>query len=216
MKLVFDTGPLISLSKTCLLGVLDHIDADFLITPAVYREIYLHPVRKKMYAWSARLIENYIGRKIKIRGLSAAELSLVEELDSLLNSAFYTSRGPLKILHPGELEAAVLSSRTDKILIMDERTLRLVIEDPDLLRSRLARKIHGWVKVDRHRLEDGRQIIKDLFVVRSADLVAYAYEKGFLRWMKNDREALRSALYALKYGGCALSEGEIELFMKHV
>lgn len=216
MRLVFDAGPLISLSKTCLLGVLDYIDAEFLITPAVYREVYLHPVRKKMYAWSARLIENYIGKKIKIRGLSAAEISLVEELDGLLNSAFYTSRGPIKILHPGELEAAVLASRADKVLVMDERTLRLVIEDPDLLRRRLSRKIHSWVKVDKRRLEEGRQIIKDIFVVRSADIVAYAYEKGFLRWMKNDREVLRSALYALKYGGCALSEGEIELFMRHI
>ncbi len=216
MRIVFDAGPLISLSNTCLLGVLDYIDADFLITPAVYKEVYLYPVRKKMYSWSARQIESYIGKKLKLRSLTPTEMSLVEELGKLLNSAFYTSRGPIKILHPGELEAVVLASRTDKLLVMDERTLRLVIEDPELLRARLSRKIHRWVKVDKRRLEEGREIIKDIFVVRSVDLVAYAYEKGFLRWMKDDREALRSALYSLKYGGCAVSEGEIELFMKHV
>ncbi len=214
MKLVFDSGPLISLSNTCLLNVLDYIPGEFYITPAVYKEVYGHPHTKKIYAWSAENINELIGKKILVQTLSARDLSLVEHLDHVLNTVFYSSRGPIRILQRGELEAVVLASRLDKILIMDERTLRLVIEDPDQLRGRLGRKIHSWVKVNQSRLEEARQLIRDIFVARSVDLVAYAYEKGFLHDRKDPKAALRAALYALKYHGCAVSEDEIERFLK--
>jgi len=216
VRIVFDTGPLISLSNTCLLEALNYLPSELYITPTVYREVYVHPRRKRIYAWSAERIGELIGRKIFVHTLSAADLSTVEHLDRVLNSVFYSSRGPIRILQRGELEAVVLAQRLDKILAMDERTLRLIIEDPEQLRARLARKLHGWVKVNKERLERARELIRDIFVVRSVDIVAYAYEKGFLHDKKDPVAALRAALYALKYNGCAVSEEEIERYLRRL
>ena len=214
MRVVLDAGPLINLSNNCLLGILDYVPAEFHITPAVYREVYAHPKTKRMYAWSATLINEFLGKRVKVTSLSARDLSLVEHLDRVLNSVFFSHRGPIRILQRGELESVVLAERLDGVVMMDERTMRLVIEDVEALRRRLSRKIHGWVKVDERRLEEAREYIRDLFVVRSVDIVAYAYEKGYFHAFKDPKEALRSALYALKYGGCAVSEEEIESYVR--
>ena len=214
MRIVFDSGPLINLANTCLLDILDTLGGEYYITPAVYREVYAYPHTKKIYAWSSYLINEYIGKKIPVRSLSAKELSLVEHLDHLFNTTFYSSRGPIRILHRGELEAVVLAAEMDKVLAVDERTMRLVIEDVEQLRARLSRKIGGWVKINKDRLEEARSLIRDVFVVRSVDLVALAYEKGYFHKFKDPLDALRSSLYPLKYGGCAVSEAEIENFLR--
>ena len=214
--MVFDSGPLINLANNCLLGVLDTIPAEMYIPPAVYREVYGYPSTKRMYAWSASLINEVVGKRILLRTLSARERSLVEHLDHLLNSLFYSSRGPIRIVHPGELEAIVLASEMDKVVAIDERTMRLIVEDVDALRRRLSSKIHAWVKIDKSKLSEVQSTLQDLLVVRSVDLVAYAYDKGYFSSYKNPSSALRAALYALKYGGCAVAEDEIERFLKRV
>lgn len=216
MRIVFDSGPLINLANNCLLDVLRFVPAEMYIPPAVYREVYGYPSTKKMYAWSAVLINEVIGKKVLLRTLSARERSLVEHLDHLMNSLFYSSRGPIRIVHPGEIEAVVLASEMDKVVAIDERTMRLIVEDVDALKKRLSSKIHAWVKVDKKKLEEVQDFLGDLLVVRSVDLVAYAYEKGYFSSFKDSKTALRASLYALKYGGCAVSEEEIERFLRRV
>ena len=63
------------------------------------------------------------------------------------------------------------------------------------------------VSMNYDRAEELQDIVGDVLMIRSADLVAYAYEEGYL---KKDRDFLEATLYALKYAGCAISEQEIQ------
>ncbi len=210
-RIVSDSGPLISLSTVCLLDVFSFLKKEVVVTPSVYEEVYSYPIRKRRYMWSALRIERLNPR---VDSLSASERSLSEELLHLINNIFYSHRGPLTIVQPAEVDSAVLSLRYDKLLLMDERTLRLVIEDPEQLRNRLSRKIHAWVKINRKALDEVKGIIGDLFVVRSVDIVSYAYEKGYFDAFPRKDIALKAALFALKYGGSAVGEEEIEEYVR--
>ena len=51
--------------------------------------------------------------------------------------------------------------------------------------------------------------LKGLKIIRSSELVAEAVKMGVIDWPYSKRQLLRSALYALKFKGCAITEGEI-------
>ncbi len=212
--MVFDAGPLINLSNRCLLKVLDYLRDEKYITPTVYKEVYLHPLKTRFYSWSAVNIGEIIGKKVKMRTLDAYERALVEEFMDQINNIYYTSKGPVQIVQQGEIEALVVAVQENGIFVTDERTVRNIVEDGETIRKRLESKLKRWVKIDRSRLEYVQSKLEKVFIVRSVDLVAYAYEKGFFEHFKDPLQALRSALYALKYGGCAVSEWEIEAFLK--
>ncbi len=212
MRLVFDAGPLISLENTCMLWVLESLPYQFYIPRSVYSELVLNPSHSKRFLLSAVRIDRLISSgRIRVRDVSPRD---VERLLHVANHTFWHHGRPLAIIHRGEAEAVVLASRLDGVVCIDERTMRELIEDPWNIARRYERRF-GSVRVDRERLEELQEMFKDILVVRSTELLAYAYELGNFIYGR-DLSSLKGALYALKYAGCSVSEAEIEWYVKSI
>ncbi len=209
MRIAVDTGPLISLSSTCLLWLLDKLSFDFYVPPAVVDESYRAPMHTKQYRFSALRIHKYVTEgRLKTRDLGKDGAKLAEEFTRLANSAYVARHRPLRIIQRGEAEAIILSKQLDNVLLVDERTIRLLIEDPEELKYLLERRTGQNIRHNKDLTDRIQEMAGDVLMLRSADLVAYAYEEGILDG--GNKDLVEAALYALKYAGCAISEQEIQ------
>lgn len=112
---------------------------------------------------------------------------------------------------------ALLSISKSNCLAVDERTTRLLIEDPYALLDILKRKrSNKRIELVQERYDKFKQLIGNPIVIRSVDLLAFAYEKNLLKGIITNKEYLRSALYSLKFNGCAVSFEEIEEYLINI
>lgn len=208
MRIVADAGPLISLSNTCLLWILERLPFDFILPPWVVNEVARFPRETKHYKLSALRINEYI----RVGILRETELGergeeIAKRVQHLANNVYTIHRRPLRIIQRGEAEAIALATLTDHAMLVDERTIRLLLEDPFELKNVLQIRTNGRVQIDKDKAEELQEIVGDVLMLRSVDLMAYAYEE---RLLGKGKEYLEAALYALKYAGCAVSEREIQ------
>ncbi len=214
MRVVSDTGPIISLSETCLLDVLSFLPFDVVVPPAVVDELVTVPMQTKQHRFGAIRISELLRRgAIKPLALSRRAREIAHRLDYLANHTFYFHHRPLRILHRGEIFALALAETTDRVLAVDERTTREIIEDPEAIRGRLERHVHGRVHVDKENLDEILDLVGDVLVIRSVEMLALAAERGYFDRYENPDRALAAALYALKLAGCSVSEAEISRFV---
>ncbi len=211
MRIIADAGPLISLSNTCLLWVLEKLPFDFILPPWVVNEVSLFPRQTKHYKLSALRISDYIGAGVLKEGdLGQRGEEIARRVQQIANNVYFIKHRPLKIIQRGEAEAVALATLTDHIMLVDERTIRLLLEDPLELRNVLQIRTGARVSMDHERAEELQDIVGDVLMLRSADIVAYAYEEGLL---SKNKDYLEAALYALKFAGCAISEQEIRDYL---
>ncbi|MBW3016799.1 hypothetical protein KY316_00360, partial [Candidatus Woesearchaeota archaeon] len=213
--IVFDTGPLISLSVNSLLWILyplkKKFGGKFIITPEVKRELVDRPIRGKKYQFEALRIHDLLNEKVfEIHG-SKQVAQRAKELMDTANSCFSVHGTNLKIVQLAEMEsiAAALELKADAIVI-DERTTRMLIESPGDIENILERKLSEDVKVDREMLRRFSETVKDIKVLRSTELVVAAYRLGLLdRYVTANQKVdkrmknilLQSVLWALKLYG---------------
>ncbi len=222
MKIVFDTGVLISFSQTCLLPAFSHIRDDigeFVITTGVKYEC-IDRVRNNMrFKLSSLRINDQINEFIFTIYKGDKELdNKTKEILNLTNSIYLINGNPLNIVDFGEAECLALLTITNaNCLAIDERTTRLLIENPEVLLEILRRK-HSNKKIElrKDKHDKFKQMIGSPVVIRSVDLLAFAYEKNLLKGMITDKEYLKSALYSLKFNGCAVSFEEIEEYLRNL
>lgn len=144
----------------------------------------------------------------------AARLS--ERLLGHANSIYVTSRQAIKIVHPAEMEIVALAILSgSQAVVIDERTTRILIEDPKRLGSILSHKLHTKVQIEKDQLASFLSLIKNVRLIRSVELAAIAYEKGLLNdYLPNlpySRKILLDAvLWGLKINGCSISGNEID------
>jgi predicted nucleic acid-binding protein len=221
--MIFDTGPVITLSVNALLWLLHPLKkkfhGKFIITEAVRKELIDAPLRGKKYQFEALRVQDVINEKVFEIIDSAAVKKKAKQLMDLANSCFSVRGTKLKIVHTAEIEslAAAVIMGADA-LVIDERTTRVMVEDPESLEKLLEQKMHKDVIVNKDNLEKFKQEVKNIKVIRSVELVTVAYKMGLLNkyvtanhkvntWMKN--KLLYAALWALKLYGCAISQQEI-------
>ncbi len=214
MKISFDAGPLISFSNTCLLDVLDVLPFDPVVAPWVVNEILRFPRATKHYKLSALRIQKYINKgKIREMELGSKGVELADRIQHVANTIYFAHKRPLKLVHRGEVEALALAMITDGIFAVDERTIRMMAEDPFQLRLILESKMGMHITMDKKRAEEFQELVADVLMVRSVDLLAYAAELGAFKDAPDEREFVEAALYALKFAGCSVSEEEIREFL---
>lgn len=210
-KIVCDAGPLISLSENGFLDILRRLDAEFIIPKGVEKEIVDKPLRVNEFQLNAMrlrkaITDGYI-KPIEDRAVEVMAKRILKEANSLFNPKIH-------ILHQGEAESlALLEHSGSKTLLIDERTTRLLIENPLALGEHIQRKTHSQAKMDGNRAKQIQQRFSKINVIRSSELVAYAYEKGFFGDLGNG-QLLHACLYALKYSGCAITKNEIKQYLK--
>lgn len=213
--LLFDSGPLINFAMNGLLPLLEKLKkefkGEFLITKEVKSEIIDYPQTTKRFELeSLQLNELFKKGIIKYADLNNEQINELrkkrETLTNAANSTFYTNRKNIHLIDKGESAVLALSKimNCECVIVIDERTTRMLCENPESLRKIFQKKLHIPIKVNRKNYD----FFKDFKIIRSTELAYLAYKKGLFD--VKDPKALEATLYGLKYHGCSISEEEIE------
>ncbi len=219
-SIVFDAGPVISLTTNNLLWALDYLkeefEGEFYIPKAVYGELVERPLASKRFKFEALQV-SYRIKKSVLQVVETPKIHLLaEELLELANHIYKTRGNWLRIVHFAEMEVlATAIIKNSSAVVIDERTTRVLVEDPDRLRKILSGKMGSKIFVNKQNLGKIRKWIKDIKVIRSVELVMIAYERGIfnkylLEGKHPDKTLVESLLWGVKLHGCAVSRREID------
>lgn len=212
--LVFDTSSVITLSMNNLLGSLGllkkRFKGDFLISRKVKEELVDKPLRGKKY----KLESLQILKEIKQGTLKVYEGNLGGKANEVLNIANRIFRADeyIRILDLAEVESLILAKELRGTYVVDERTMRMLVEDVEGLKTILKRKLHRQIFVNEENLELFKEKIKEVKIIRSVELGYVAYSLGLLKELdgRYKKELLDGLLWGLKLRGCAVSSEEIK------
>jgi hypothetical protein len=215
--LVFDASSIISIVLQNLIDGLENIKKNhkFYIPHKVKVEIVDNALNTKKFQLEGMLIS----KKIE-EGLFEVKPEIdYRELDKLVNSIFQSKQGNMKIIHAGELEALVLVNKINAdALVIDERTTRLLIEDPIKLHHLMERKLHTKISINRTNLKKFQNMFKNLKIIRSTEMMVVAYEQGLLKdhfpTKTTKEERITALLWGLKLNGCSLSNPDLDNLVK--
>ena len=217
-EIIFDSGSLISMAMSSLydeiISLKKSFGGKFLITKEVREEIIDKPITMKRFALEAMKLKELINKGIlelpESIGVSEKEISQsMLELMELANNSFVGDKVPIKLIDLGETSCVALSKFLSEkgiqnILVVDERTLRLLIEDPPLLKKIFQKRLKAKINFIPEKLKT----FKGIKVIRSTELVYIAYKKGLIQI--KEKNLLDALLYSLKFSGCAITDEEIE------
>jgi len=223
-SIFFDAGPIISLSTNNLLWILPELkkifDGQFFISDSVRRELIDVPFHSKKFKFEAMQVMKAVEDKIIEIVPGERTLQLKNELLSLANNSFFAKDEAIRLVHDGEIDsiagAVIMGSAA---VVIDERTTRIMIEDWQSMRDLMQKHLHTKIDVNLENLKKFLEKIKGIRVIRSAELVLIAYEKGmlspYLPKVKNaERELIDGILWGIKLNGCSISREEIEKIVK--
>ena len=147
-----------------------------------------------------------------------------EELDvgSLLhkiNNLYFVNGKAITIVSKAEVEALALAIKLNSdAYAVDERTMRLVIEDPMRLKKIQENKLHMNVTINHEFMNEIIRLTKNVKVIRSTELLIVSYEKGLLNKFvvapSTSGDLLDGLLWGLRLRGCSISTEEIENIIK--
>ncbi len=229
-SLVFDAGPVISLTMNNLLWVLEPMKksfgGEFLISEPVKFELVEKPLTIKRYEFEALQIQGQIDCRI-LKVVSGDRINkLSSDLLSLANNCFWAKGTNINIVHSGEMSSLASAIIFDsEATVIDERTTRDLIENPGRIAKNMQARLHTKISINEDSLAELRKQIGKVKVLRSVELVSVAFEMGLIdRYVdrcKNPSSELRkrlldSVLWGMKLDGCAVSESEIRQITKIV
>ena len=215
--LIFDSGSLITLSMNCLLSLLKDLKKDFngkfLITRDVEYEMIEHPINIEKYKLGALRLKNLIAENIlefpESLGVKSEEVnrSTTKYLE-ISNSVFFKDSQPIHLIDKGEASCLALSSLlsekgVENVIVIDERTTRMLFEKPENLKKLMEQKLHTKILS-----REIKNINKIFSFIRSSELIYVAFKKGFVK--NKSKEMLDAMLYAARYKGCSISDEEIK------
>jgi hypothetical protein len=148
---------------------------------------------------------------------------VADKLMDLANHSFKAKGKWIQIVSKPEIEAlaadAILNSDAT---IIDERTIRLLIENSPNLTMLMEQRLEQKIEPNKNNIKEFKNILKDVRVLRSTELVTIAYKIGLLDkyLIKEEPEKkarvklLNAILWAVKVRGCAISHEEIDQIVK--
>ncbi len=215
--LIFDAGPIISLTMNGMLGVVEKLrkvfDGEFILTPAVKREVVERPMKIKKFKLEAMQVEDLIRRGIfRMATDFVSQGKLNKETRRILKIANgvlrVTETGEkINIVHDGEAECLAFAKlcKEDNVIVIDERTTRMLTEAPEDLERMMEKKLHTPLDADLKLLNE----LENIRFIRSAELLYVAWKKDLVP-VGNNKDLLDALLYGVKFKGCAISSREIE------
>lgn len=220
-SIIFDSSTIISLAMQDLLWILkplkDAFGGDFLISEAIKKEIVDRPLAGKMYKFEALFIMSLLEKG----DLKLYQDDLTVETNKLMFLANHSFKAQdwIKIVHEGEMEALALALKLNATAyFVDERTTRLLVEDPRMLYDLLKKKLHTKIEVNRDNILNLKKLVKPINILRSSELIIRGYELGifdkFLFRKDLKKTLLDGLLWGTKLRGCSISSKEIEDTLK--
>ena len=217
--LFFDTGQIITLVMSRLVWILPELKKQFggkfYITPAVKRELVTRPMDIKRYEFEALEALKLIKEGV-LEIYDKVPEKEVARLHTLANSSFKLDNQNMEVVQSGEIESVVCALQAGaEAMIMDERTMRLFIENNKEMKALLERRFNKTVSIDKENMNHFSKELGSIKIIRSIELICVAYKMGllnsYLPAQKDGREVLVEAvLWAAKYNGAAVTEHEVE------
>jgi len=212
--LILDSSSIISMSLNNLLGILrllkKKFDVKFVITPEVKKEVVDNPLEVRRFELEALMVMKLIEEKV----IEISSQNIDEETKKIydISNSIYSAEGEnLRLIHSGESSCMALSSLIpDSVLVIDERTTRMLCESPENLRKLMKSKLHTNVSMDKKSIK----IFSKFKVLRSTELAYIALKNKLLQFPVSEEKSLDAVLFALKYKGCSISYEEIEQVKK--
>lgn len=229
-SIVFDTSAIISLASNSLLWVMGELKkkfkGHFFIPASVKQEVIDNPLQSKKFKLEAMQVLSEVAKgNIEIFDHNAEVQSEIGNMSLLANSIFMARGNYIKIAHSGELGAIAIARILDSdAVVIDERTTRILIEEPQKLADLFESKLHTPITINRENLKRFQEKVNSLTVLRSSELGVIAYELGlFDRYALSGEEkfvpdpklnVLDGVLWGLRLRGCAISTEEIDGILK--
>jgi len=215
--LIFDAGPIISLSMNGLLFVLEDLkkkfNYPFILTPAVYREVVDRPMKIKKFKLEALKVRSLIEKGVFTLSKEFVDnTKLNAETNKILKAAngvlrYKKNNEKITILHEGEASCLAFMNicECESLIVVDERTTRMLFESHDSLKNLIERKIRSPVSTNFDLIKE----YTGYRFIRSAELIYVAYKNNLINLGKG-KDVLDGLLYALKFKGTTISKNEIE------
>ncbi|MEM3405983.1 MAG: hypothetical protein QW117_03375 [Candidatus Pacearchaeota archaeon] len=219
--IIFDSSVIINFALNGILNILENLKkifpGKFIITKEVKKEIIDTPLNNKKYELEALQINKLFNNKIlelpETINIKSEEITKEsKKVLNLINNSFYIKNKQIHIIDEGEASCIALSFLCENkgiksIIAIDERTTRLLCENPFNLKEILEKKLHTEIT-----LKKNLDFLKWIKCVRSSELVFFAYKKNIVDIESNN--VLDALLYAVKFKGCSISEQEISEMKK--
>ena len=222
-SLIFDSGPLISLTMNNLLWLVKplrkHFRGEFLIPESVKSELVDKPLKTRKFKFEAIQVQEYISDKTLKVVPDRNHRKDATSLLALANSCFTSREKPLSIVHYAEIACLVAASKgSASALVMDERITREFVENPQRLLALMQKKLHATVRMNKPAVREFTERTADVRIIRSAELATVAFEKGLLNRYTppagtGAKTVLESVLWGLKLDGCAINESGIRAIL---
>jgi hypothetical protein len=224
--LAVDSSAIISLSTNCLLWTLNKLKEITGVHLVIPERVRYETVDKAIDTPRFKLEGTRVMRNIANRTFEVVKddalMTAGQQICDIANQCYSTNSGPIKIMHPGDGEVITLAKRAEGGgLITDERIMRTFLEDPEALRNILSSRLHTRVEFNQKAYKEVMHGLPELFVLRSADIIAIAYKKGvfddFLRPIsepETKRAFVSGMMWGLKLSGCSLSNEEVEDYIR--
>jgi len=221
--LIFDAGPIISMTMNGMLPIIEKLkgifDGEFILTPHVRKEVVDKPMKIKKFKLEAIQVNDMIERGVfKMSNAVIPNQKLDIETKKILkttNGVLRTTQTgeKIKIIHDGEASCLAFSNLcgADNVIVIDERTTRMLTEAPQNLETMMEKKLHTSLDAELSLLNE----LKKFKFIRSAELLFIAYKKNLIP-VKKSKELLDALLYGVKFKGAAISSVEIEEMKKLV
>jgi len=184
---------------------------DFVIPASVKKEVIEYPLKTNRFRLEAIRVSHLVHTKV---------LHIHKPLDAnyllhLANSIFSRKGNKIHIVDLGEMEALSLALyHHAEALVVDERTTRLLVENPLRLKDIFENKFHESIEMDQEALHQFQKEVKGLHILRSSELLAVALEEGLLNNLIDKHHTkkflLDAILWSLRLRGCAISTQEIK------
>ena len=222
VDLIFDTSSIISLATNNLLDTLSDLKkkfkGDFFISDSVKKESLDNPITNRKYKLEAIMISNLIQNNIlRIYSRVNIEQKTMRVLD-ISNNIFSAYGNSIHILDKAEVESLVLTQLFKGVFVVDERNIRLLVEDYKKLALLLERKLNTKIKINNQNIKLFQSEISNINIIRSAELMTVAFEMGYFKEYENKyankKDILDGILWGLRLRGCAISTEEIEELLK--
>lgn len=223
MKIVImDSSSIISLAMNNLLYLLERMkksDVRFIIPDDVKREVVENPIHIKRYELEALVIRQIIKQGI-LEAPEAIDISS-NEVDSerkrfmdIANHTFKAQDEWVRIVSNGEIACLALAEilrgkGISSVIMVDERTTRMLCEKPENLRKLFESKLHTKIYAETGNF----RFFSEFRIIRSSELCYIAYKKGLIG-IADGKQLIDALLYAVKFKGCAISGKEIEFLKK--
>lgn len=223
-EVVCDSSSIIAISEVCLLSLVSEFakrGVKFYIPVGVRKEVVDTPITTKSFRLEAVRIASAIARGdisvIDKEELAQATHDKANLVMSLANSLFSCNGRPIHLIDYGECDAIALALEIGcGTLMVDEKTTRLLIENPQALHDSLETRIGRPVSTNHESLGKLSDLLAPLSAIRSSELVAVGFSEGILASLYKDqagRDVLFGALYAVKENGCSIGEVEVREYL---